>query len=102
MTRLRALAFGQLQTAVVAAGVSMRDNPTPALLRRAGGRDPLELDLAWAREVDRSLRRDGRADLALTFARNIGRLDALHALAELAQSGLLPPRFGPIREKPAA
>lgn len=91
----------QLQAAVVAAGVPMRDNPIPALLRRAGGRDPLELDLAWARAVDRSLRRDGRADLALTFARDLGHLDALHARAELAQSGLLPPRFGPIREAPA-
>jgi hypothetical protein len=95
-------AWRRLQTAVVAAGVSMRDNPIPALLRRAGSRDPLELDLAWARAVDRSLRREGRADLALTFANDLGRLDALHARAELARSGLLPPRFGPIREKPAA
>ena len=94
-------AWRRLQAAVVAAGVSMRDNPIPALLRRAAGLDPLELDLAWAWAVDRSLRRAGRADLALTFARDLGRLDALHARAELARSDLLPPPFGPIREKPA-
>lgn len=92
----------QLQAVIVAAKAPMRDNPIPALLRRARGRDPVELDRAWAQAVDRSLRRDGRADLALTFANDIGRLDALHARAELAPSGLLPPRFGPIREKPAA
>jgi len=95
-------AWRQLQAVIVAAKAPMRDNPIPALLRRAGGRNPLELDLALAQAIDRSLRRDGRADLALTFASDIGRLDALHARARVRPSGLLPRRFGPIREKPAA
>src|SRR5690606_34260599 len=92
----------RLQAEVAAAGIPMRDNPVPALLRHAGGRSPLGLDVAWAQTIDRSLRRDGRADLALTLASNIRRLDALHARAELAGSGLLPPLIGPIREKPPA
>jgi hypothetical protein len=95
-------AWRRLQSAVVAAGVPMRDNPIPALLRPAEGRDPLELDLAWAREIDRSLRRAGRADLAVTFVSTIGRLDALHARGDLSRSGRLPPVVGTIREKRAA
>lgn len=75
-------AWRTLQAAIVAAGVQMRDNPVPALLRRAGDREPMELDLVWARSVDRSLRRDGRADLARTFGRDLERLDALHARAD--------------------
>lgn len=91
-----------LQTAAVAAGVSMRDNPLPALMPRAEGCEPTELDIYWAREIDRSLRAAVRYDLARTFAANIARLDALHDVPALATSGLLPPRLGPIRAEPAA
>lgn len=95
--------WGALQAAVVAAGVGMAENPVPALLAQAQGRRPQDLDLAWARAIDNQLRRPnslskhGRADLALTFARNVARLDALHIVPALADSGVLPPRIGPIR-----
>jgi hypothetical protein len=92
-----------LQRAVVAAGVSMRENPVPRLLPYAVGREPRDLDAAWAAETDRTLRSTllnpphGRADLALTFANNIRRFDLLHDLAEIAGGGLLPPRIGNYR-----
>ncbi|WP_127902402.1 hypothetical protein [Solirhodobacter olei] len=92
-----------LQEAVVRAGVSSVDNPVSALLGYAQGRSPAELDLAWAVGVDRDLRRCsthapyGRADLALTFARNIARLDALHGIETVRATDLLPSLIGPIR-----
>ena len=98
LARLRAFedlpwtpAWRRLQAAVVSAGVAMRDNPIPALLRRADGRDPAELDSAWAVEIDSGLRRAVRFDLARTFAAATHRLDALHDVPALARSGLLPP-----------
>lgn len=92
-----------LQRAVVAAEVPMRENPIPRLLIYAKGRKPVDLDAAWAAETDRNLRSTllhpphGRADLALTFANNIHRLDRLHDIAALSGSGLLPPRIGDYR-----
>jgi hypothetical protein len=86
-----------LQRAVVAAGVPMRENPVAALLKEAGTRAPQELDADWARAVDRRHRAAGRADLARTFAANLGRLEALHAIPALARSGLLPSHIGPLR-----
>jgi hypothetical protein len=94
-----------LQRAVVAAGVPMRDNPVPRLLPYAQGREPNDLDAAWAAETDRTLRSTlvhpphGRADLAITFANNVGRLDRLHDQADVAGSGLLPSRIGNYRPK---
>jgi hypothetical protein len=92
-----------LQRAVVAADVPMRDNPLPRLLPYAQGREPVDLDAAWASESDRALRSTllhpphGRADLALAFANNVVRLDRLHDHAGVAGSGLLPPRIGTYR-----
>jgi hypothetical protein len=86
-----------LQRAVVAAGMPMRENPVAALLKEAGTRAPQELEADWARAVDRRYRAAGRADLARTFAANLGRLEALHAIPALARSGLLPPHIGPLR-----
>jgi hypothetical protein len=94
-----------LQRAVVGAGVPMRDNPVPRLLPYVQGREPNGLDAAWAAETDRTLRSTlvhpphGRADLAITFANNVGRLDRLHDHAALADSGLLPSRIGNYRPK---
>jgi hypothetical protein len=94
-----------LQRAVVAAGVPMRENPVPRLLPYARGREPVDLDAAWAAETDRTFRSTlvhpphGRADLAITFANNVGRLDRLHDQAEVAGSGLLPSRIGDYRPK---
>jgi hypothetical protein len=93
-----------LQRAVVQAAVPMRENPVPRLLPYAAGREPRELDAAWAAETDRTLRSTllhpphGRADLALTFANNIRRLDLLHDIAVVAGSGLLPPPIGAYRK----
>ncbi|MGI1661040.1 hypothetical protein ACRDNQ_02270 [Palleronia sp. KMU-117] len=92
-----------LQRTVVGAGVPMAENPVPRLLPYAERLEPSELDASWARETDRRLRSTvlnpphGRADLAGTFANNIRRLDRLHAIAEVAASGLLPPRIGTYR-----
>ena len=90
-----------LQRAIVTAGVPMRENPVAALLKEAGARAPQELDADWVRAVDRRHRAAGRADLARTFETNLGRLEALHAIPALARSGLLPPRFGPLRPRPS-
>ncbi|MER2510354.1 MAG: hypothetical protein ABTQ27_16615 [Amaricoccus sp.] len=91
----------RLQATVVEAGIAMRDNPVPALLRRADGCGPAALDIPWAVGIDRELRRAGRADLARSFAAATRRLDALHAVPALAGSGLLPPVVGSVRETPA-
>jgi hypothetical protein len=97
-----------LQRAVIEAGIPKTENPVPRLLPYAAGREPLELDAGWAAETDRALRSTffnpphGRADLALTFANNIRRLDRLHEFAAVADAGLLPPRIGAFRESPSA
>ena len=79
----------RLQALAVESGVSMRDNPIPALLRQAAGRDPRAIDAEWADAAMRAHRRAGRADLALTLRANLARLDALRALPAIAVSGLL-------------
>jgi hypothetical protein len=95
--------WSKLQTTVLDAGITTRENPVPALLAFADGRSPQSLDLRWAQDVDRKLRRTtpdqphGRADLALTFARNVGRLDDLHSQPLFAAPHLLPPAIGTIR-----
>jgi hypothetical protein len=92
-----------LQRAVVAVDVPMRDNPRPRLLTCAQGREPVDLDAAWAPEIDRALRSTllhpphGRADLALAFAKNVLRLGRLCDNAGVAGSGLLPARIGTCR-----
>jgi hypothetical protein len=92
-----------LQRTIVGAGVPMAENPIPKLLPYAGGIEPSQLDASWARETDRKLRSTvlqpphGRADLAGTFANNVRRLDRLQDIAEVAASGLLPPRIGTYR-----
>ena len=94
-----------LQRVVVSAGVPMSQNPVPRLLSYVKGREPHQLDASWAAETDRNLRSTllnpphGRADLALTFANNIGRLDALHDIDAVATSGLLPPRISAYRAR---
>jgi hypothetical protein len=93
-----------LQHAVIEAEVPMRENPVPRILAHAAGREPHDLDAVWAADIDRSLRSTllhpphGRADLAVTFANTIRRLDGLHDIAALAGSGLLPPRIGLYRK----
>jgi hypothetical protein len=95
--------WSKLQTTVLDAGITTRENPVPALLAFADGRSPQSLDLRWAQDVDRKLRRTtpdqphGRADLALTFARNVGRLDDLHSQPLFAAPHHLPPAIGTIR-----
>jgi hypothetical protein len=94
-----------LQRVVIAAGVPMSQNPVPRLLPYAKGREPFQLDTPWAAETDRTLRSTllnpphGRADLALTFASNIRRLDALHGIGAVAASGLLPPQIEAYRAR---
>ncbi len=94
----------ELQTTVLEAGITPRNNPVPNLLAFADGRSPQSLDLRWAQDVDRKLRRTthdkphGRADLAFTFARNVGRIDDLHSQPTFAASHLLPPAIGTIRK----
>jgi len=91
-----------LQEAIVAAGVGARDNPVPALHALAGDRDPSDLTGAWAVAQSRHFRSTkafpphGRADLSITLANNIARLDALHAIPELRNSGLLPEPIGQV------
>lgn len=78
----------QLQQAIVAAGVSRRDNPLEALLVVAGpaGYEPWTIDREWAWCHERTL----RPDLRDTWSRNVARFDALRDLASIASSGLLP------------
>ncbi|WP_152493360.1 hypothetical protein [Roseovarius sp. THAF27] len=94
-----------LQRAIVKAEVPTRENPVGFLLMYAGELNPYELDAPWARRIDRQLRSSienppyGRADLALTFARNIERLNALHRVSSLRDLGLLPEFIGTFRDK---
>lgn len=81
-------AWRALQRAAVAAGVGMVENPVASLLVVAGGREPAELDGAWARAIDRRHRTAGRADLARTFEANVARLDRLHTIPAIAAAGL--------------
>ena len=96
--------WAELQDAVVGAGICANENPVPALLRYAEGRRPTQLDLEWAQAIDKRLRKpsksakQGRADLALTFAKDLARLDELHRVERLGESGLLPDLIGQIRE----
>lgn len=93
-------AWRTLQHLATAAGLRADDNPIPRIMLHAEGREPHELDLDWAKEVDRRLRSTllhpphGRADLARTFVRNLVRFDAFHEIPALAGSPLLPPRIG--------
>jgi hypothetical protein len=86
-------AWRTFQAAIVKAGVAPVENPVPALLAVAEGRDPQALDQSWAHAVERRYRTAGRADRAKTFAANLRRLDALHGLPLVAGTGLLPRRF---------
>jgi hypothetical protein len=94
-----------LQRAVAASGLPRKRTPVPALLAHAGpdGLEPWQLTCAWAQGIDRRLRSSrhhpphGRADLARTFARNLGALDSLHDRTGFRRGDLLPPRIGPIR-----
>lgn len=83
-------AWRALQQAVVAAGVAPADNPVPDLLAEAAGREPAELDTAWAQGVMFSLRYDRRR----TWAAVLGRLERLRAHRQLA--GSLPAPLGAI------
>lgn len=78
----------QLQQAIVAAGVSRRDNPLEALLAVAGpaGYEPWTIDREWAWRHERTL----RPDLRDTWSRNVVRFDALRNNTSIAATGLLP------------
>ena len=97
--------WGALQSAVAQAGISRKSTPVPRLLHHAGpnGLEPWQLTRGWAQDIDRTLRSTihnppyGRADLALTFARTLAALDALHDRPGFRRGDLLPPRIGPIR-----
>jgi hypothetical protein len=86
-----------LQKAVVDAGIMPRRNPVPYLFRVMEGASLDALTPAWLRSRERAFRSMelnppyGRADLALTLVENAARLDALHAISSLHDSGLLPP-----------
>lgn len=96
-------AWRELQNAVVKAGITHKDNVVPKILSWSPGTDPDGLTKEWAQRIDRNLRSSlknpplGRADLAVTLARQINAFDALHDIPSVAQTGLLPPRIGPIR-----
>ena len=98
-------AWRALQGAVAQAGIPRKSTPVPRLLHHAGpyGLEPWQLTRDWAQDIDRTLRSTihhpphGRADLALTFARKIAALDALHDRPGFRRGDLLPPRIGPIR-----
>lgn len=85
----------ELQRHIVDAGIPRADNPVDALMGVAvvAGLEPWQLDKEWAWMHERSL----RPDLRITWSRNIDRLDALHAVPEVAATGLLPTdRLGPM------
>jgi len=90
----------RLQAAVVAAGVASRDNPVPYFFTLAEGDSPGILTAYWVTAQARAFRSTvlhpphGRADLAETLAANAARLDGLHKIPCLRDSGLLPPRLG--------
>ncbi|HRO12138.1 hypothetical protein [Amaricoccus sp.] len=95
MRLAEAPAWRELQRAAVAAGVVPVGNPVPALFEAAGETfaAPRDLTREWAWQHERGL----RPDLRITFAANIDRLDALHAVPALTGSGLLPPEpLGPM------
>jgi len=78
----------ELQTRIVKAGVPRAENPVDILMSVAAdtGLEPWQLDREWAWAHERSL----RADLRLTFARNIARFDALRRIEAIAGAGLMP------------
>ena len=96
-------AWRDLQKVVTGTGITPRQNPVPKVLSWKPGIDPKRVKLEWAQRLDRDLRSTlknpphGRADLALTLARHLKAFDALHDIPAVAESGLLPPRIGPIR-----
>lgn len=96
-------AWRQLQMAVVKAGMTALDNHVSKVLSWTPCTDPDGLTKEWAQKLDRDLRSTiknpphGRTDRAITFARHLAAFDALHDIPAVAQSGLLPPRIGPIR-----
>ncbi len=84
-----------LQAHVVAAGIPRANNPVDTLMDVAGptGLEPWQPDREWAWIHERAL----RPDLRRKWIRAIDCFDALHDLAGLAESGLLPAeRLGPM------
>jgi hypothetical protein len=93
----------ELQSVVIASGISAKDNPIPKVLTWDPGPKPDGVTLAWAQKLDRKFRSTlhhpphGRADIAKTLARHLAAFDRLHDLPQVAASRLLPPKIGAIR-----
>lgn len=98
-------AWRELQRVVTGTGLTALDNPVPKVLAWHPGTDPEGLTLDWAQRLDRELRStlknppDGCADLARKLARHLAAFDALHEIPAVAESGLLPPRIGQLRDR---
>lgn len=82
------LGWKTLQSKIVQAGIPRADNPIDVLMEIAMTNDlqPWQLDREWAWVHERSL----RPDLRRKWTRAVANFDALRALPEVEEAGLLP------------
>lgn len=96
-------AWQELHRVVAGTGMTALVNPVPKVLSWNPSTDPQNLTKEWAKGLDRKFRSTlmspphGRADIAKALARHLAAFDALHGIPEVARTGLLPSRIGPIR-----
>ncbi|MBT3139484.1 hypothetical protein KL867_00315 [Ruegeria litorea] len=78
----------KLQQSVVNAGVSVRENPVPAIaaVATSANLSPQDIDREWAWQHEATL----RPDLQITWSTNVDRFDGLRQIPDITASGLLP------------